>query len=196
GLDGHGAKHALSGTVLPIWAIFTPPPSRERNVVILLQRSRVAGIAVNFHKVLKLQTILLATLVCGIAAGAGRLGCRVRDGPACGVVSRVRAVRFHAVEGGPVSAAPTESAVPPLRTWQRRALTRYLAARPADFLAVATPGAGKTAFALRVAAELIADRTVQAVTVVTPTEHLKSQWAAAAQRYGIALDPAFRNAAG
>jgi superfamily II DNA or RNA helicase len=95
-----------------------------------------------------------------------------------------------------VSTAPTESAVPPLRTWQRRALTRYLAGRPADFLAVATPGAGKTAFALRVAAELIADHTVQAVTVVTPTEHLKSQWAGAAARYGIALDPTFRNSAG
>ncbi len=96
-----------------------------------------------------------------------------------------------------MSTAPTESAaVPPLRVWQRRALTRYLAGRPADFLAVATPGAGKTAFALRVAAELIADHTVQAVTVVTPTEHLKSQWAAAAQRHGIALDPTFRNSAG
>jgi len=87
-------------------------------------------------------------------------------------------------------------AVPPLRTWQRRALTQYLARRPTDFLAVATPGAGKTAFALRVAAELIADHTVQAVTVVTPTEHLKTQWAAAGSRYGIALDPAFRNGVG
>ena len=102
--------------------------------------------------------------------------------------------------GGPVAAASggrTEpSAVPPLRTWQRRALTRYLANRPADFLAVATPGAGKTAFALRVATELIADHTVQTVTVVTPTEHLKTQWAEAGQRYGIALDPMFRNSVG
>jgi superfamily II DNA or RNA helicase len=96
-----------------------------------------------------------------------------------------------------VSTASTETAaVPPLRIWQRRALTQYLSRRPGDFLAVATPGAGKTAFALRVAGELIADHTVQAVTVVTPTEHLKSQWAAAAQRYGIALDPTFRNSAG
>jgi superfamily II DNA or RNA helicase len=96
-----------------------------------------------------------------------------------------------------VSTAGTEPAAgPPLRTWQRRALTRYLARRPADYLAVATPGAGKTAFALRVAAELIGAGTVQALTVVTPTEHLKSQWAAAAQRYGIAVDPTFRNSAG
>ena len=84
----------------------------------------------------------------------------------------------------------------PLRSWQRRALTRYLAAAPRDFLAVATPGAGKTAFALRVAAELLADRAVAAVTVVAPTEHLKHQWAAAAAEVGIALDPDFRNSAG
>src|SRR5215207_3247183 len=85
---------------------------------------------------------------------------------------------------------------PPLRTWQRRALSAYLLKRPTDFLAVATPGAGKTTFALRVAAELLADRTVAAVTVVTPTEHLKNQWAQAAAALGIPLDPTFRNADG
>jgi superfamily II DNA or RNA helicase len=90
-------------------------------------------------------------------------------------------------------AAPSRK---PLRTWQRRALARYLATGPQDFLAVATPGAGKTAFALRVAAELLADRTVQAVTVVTPTEHLKHQWAVAASETGLALDPDFRNSLG
>src|SRR5689334_16921 len=61
-------------------------------------------------------------------------------------------------------------------------------------MAVATPGAGKTTFALRIAAELLADGTVEAVTVVCPTEHLKVQWAAAAGRVGIQLDHAFRNA--
>src|SRR5689334_5035123 len=60
-------------------------------------------------------------------------------------------------------------------------------------MAVATPGAGKTTFALRIAAELLADGTVEAVTVVCPTEHLKVQWAAAAGRVGIQLDHAFRN---
>ncbi|HWE90267.1 MAG TPA: DEAD/DEAH box helicase [Pseudonocardiaceae bacterium] len=84
----------------------------------------------------------------------------------------------------------------PLRAWQRRALTSYLAKRPRDFLAVATPGAGKTAFGLRVAAELLADRTVAAVTVVTPTEHLKHQWAAAARAVGIPIDSNFRNTTG
>jgi superfamily II DNA or RNA helicase len=84
----------------------------------------------------------------------------------------------------------------PLRAWQRSALARYLAASPKDFLAVATPGAGKTTFALRVAAELIADRVIDAITVVTPTEHLKHQWSAAAAAVGIALDPDFRNSTG
>ncbi len=92
--------------------------------------------------------------------------------------------------------APTTGSTQPLRAWQRTALTRYLAGAPSDFLAVATPGAGKTAFALRVAAELLADRTVHALTVVTPTEHLKHQWAAAAAAAGIALDPEFRNSVG
>ncbi|OBJ34169.1 hypothetical protein A5621_19325 [Mycobacterium colombiense] len=80
-----------------------------------------------------------------------------------------------------------------LRGWQRRALVKYLAAQPRDFLAVATPGSGKTTFALRVAAELLGQRAVEHVTVVVPTEHLKVQWAQAAQRYGLALDPKFSN---
>lgn len=93
-------------------------------------------------------------------------------------------------------ATPLAATRRPLRSWQRRALAQYLAGCPQDFLAVATPGAGKTTFALRVAAELLADRTVHALTVVTPTEHLKYQWAVAAAEAGIALDPAFRNTAG
>ncbi|RJO69476.1 DEAD/DEAH box helicase [Nocardia panacis] len=83
-----------------------------------------------------------------------------------------------------------------LRAWQRRALTRYLSTKPRDFLAVATPGAGKTTFALRVAAELLADRTVDQITVVAPTEHLKHQWAESAARSGIALDSKYSNATG
>ena len=88
------------------------------------------------------------------------------------------------------SDAPSTQA---LRGWQRRALVRYLTAKPRDFLAVATPGAGKTAFALRIVAELLAEGTVETVTVVVPTEHLKNQWAQAAARLGIALDPKFSN---
>ncbi len=91
---------------------------------------------------------------------------------------------------------PSQAPSRPLRAWQRRALTKYLANRPTDFLAVATPGAGKTTFGLRVAAELLADRTVEQVTVVAPTEHLKHQWALAAGGAGIPLDSNFRNADG
>ena len=83
-----------------------------------------------------------------------------------------------------------------LRGWQQAALDAYLRGLPRDFLTVATPGAGKTTFALRVATELLDRRLVQAVTVVAPTEHLKRQWAEAAERVGLSLDPEFRNAHG
>ncbi|AKT51474.1 DEAD/DEAH box helicase [Arsenicicoccus sp. oral taxon 190] len=83
-----------------------------------------------------------------------------------------------------------------LRAWQAEALQRYLEDRPRDFLAVATPGAGKTTYALRVATELLRRGAVRRVTVVAPTEHLKVQWADAAARVGIQLDPTFTNAAG
>jgi superfamily II DNA or RNA helicase len=89
---------------------------------------------------------------------------------------------------------PAIDTFPALRDWQRKALVGYLRRRSEDFMAVATPGAGKTTFALRIAAELLADGTVEAVTVVAPTEHLKTQWSIAAARVGIQLDSAFRNA--
>jgi superfamily II DNA or RNA helicase len=83
-----------------------------------------------------------------------------------------------------------------LRPWQQAAYREYFRVPRKDFLVVATPGAGKTAFALTIVAELLARREIAAVTVVTPTEHLKHQWAAAAHRTGIALDPAYRNSQG
>ena len=87
-------------------------------------------------------------------------------------------------------AAPSTQA---LRGWQRRAMVKYLTARPRDFLAVATPGSGKTTFALRIAGELLADGTVERITIVVPTEHLKIQWARAAAGIGLSLDPKFSN---
>jgi superfamily II DNA or RNA helicase len=78
-----------------------------------------------------------------------------------------------------------------LRAWQTAALEAYFTENPKDFLAVATPGAGKTTFALTVAAELLSRRVVDRVTVVAPTEHLKTQWADAAARAGIPLDPSY-----
>ena len=83
-----------------------------------------------------------------------------------------------------------------LRVWQADALAQYLRSTPRDFLAVATPGAGKTTYALRIATELLSMGAVSRVTVVAPTEHLKTQWADAASRVGIRIDPRFTNAAG
>lgn len=88
-----------------------------------------------------------------------------------------------------------------LRAWQAEALDEYFSLDgpdgpgkgPRDFLAAATPGAGKTTFALRLASELMRRRVVDRIVVVAPTEHLKTQWADAAARVGIRLDPAFTN---
>ncbi|MQY06753.1 hypothetical protein ACRB68_48490 [Actinomadura sp. RB68] len=90
---------------------------------------------------------------------------------------------------------------PSLRAWQQQALEAYFGSDgrqpgPRDFLTVATPGAGKTTFALRLARELLERRIVQAITIVCPTEHLKRQWAEAASRVGIKIDPEFQNAQG
>ncbi len=80
-----------------------------------------------------------------------------------------------------------------LRAWQEEALAEYLRRDARDFLVSATPGAGKTAFALRLASELLRRKVIDRVTVVAPTEHLKNQWADAAHRAGIRLDPRFSN---
>ncbi|WP_309129195.1 DEAD/DEAH box helicase [Microbacterium sp.] len=80
-----------------------------------------------------------------------------------------------------------------LRAWQQEALDEYFAADKRDFLVAATPGAGKTTFALTLAVELLKAGEVNRVIVVAPTEHLKTQWADAAARVHIRLDPRFRN---
>jgi superfamily II DNA or RNA helicase len=90
---------------------------------------------------------------------------------------------------------------PSLRAWQQQALEAYFGSDgtqpgPRDFLTVATPGAGKTTFALRLAKELLDRRIVAAITVICPTEHLKRQWAESAARVGIRIDPEFQNAQG
>jgi superfamily II DNA or RNA helicase len=83
-----------------------------------------------------------------------------------------------------------------LRAWQAEALEEYFRREPKDFLAAATPGAGKTTFALRLATELLSRKLIDRITVVAPTEHLKKQWADAAHRVGIRLDPRFKNSQG
>ncbi|HEY5822120.1 MAG TPA: DEAD/DEAH box helicase [Propionibacteriaceae bacterium] len=78
-----------------------------------------------------------------------------------------------------------------LRAWQAAALQQYFDADPKDFLAVATPGAGKTSFALNLAANLLSRRQIERIIIVAPTEHLKTQWADAAAKINIPIDPSF-----
>ncbi|MFO0688289.1 MAG: DEAD/DEAH box helicase [Myxococcota bacterium] len=75
------------------------------------------------------------------------------------------------------------------RAWQREALAKFEARVRPDFLAVATPGAGKTTFALAAVRRALVARQARRCVVVVPTQHLKLQWAAAAERFDIHLDP-------
>src|SRR6185436_15713976 len=84
-----------------------------------------------------------------------------------------------------------------LRPWQQQALAAYEESGPRrDFLLTATPGAGKTTFALAVAGRLLARRVIDRVVVVCPTDHLRTQWADAAGAAGVVLDPKMTNAQG
>lgn len=83
-----------------------------------------------------------------------------------------------------------------LRRWQRRALERLEAHPGADFLTVATPGAGKTTFALVAVRRRMAGRPHDRIVIVVPTAHLKTQWTAAAARFGLVLDDAWHPGTG
>jgi superfamily II DNA or RNA helicase len=84
----------------------------------------------------------------------------------------------------------------PLRKWQREAFEAWSSARSRDALIVATPGAGKTRFATRLAHALLTEGDVRRVIAVVPRDHLKGQLASAMAGAGIALDARFENAAG
>jgi superfamily II DNA or RNA helicase len=77
-----------------------------------------------------------------------------------------------------------------LRPWQKAALDQFVESPKADFLAVATPGAGKTTFALTAARHQLAAHPGRLI-VVAPTAHLKLQWARAAAAFSLHLDPAW-----
>ena len=76
-----------------------------------------------------------------------------------------------------------------LRPWQSEALDSLALKESIDFLAVATPGAGKTSFALTAAVQNLAEHPGRRLIVVAPTQHLKHQWADAAVRFGLHLEP-------
>lgn len=81
-----------------------------------------------------------------------------------------------------------------LRAWQEAALARYRdLGEPVDYLVTATPGAGKTTFALTLARDLLDRQVVRRVIVVAPTDHLRAQWAENAAAFGIFLDPTLGN---
>ncbi len=82
-----------------------------------------------------------------------------------------------------------------LRNWQKSAFenVQQKYEKSKDFLCVATPGAGKTIFALRVAHSLLYENKVNRVVIICPTEHLKKQWAESAYKVGIDIDPNFEN---
>ena len=77
-----------------------------------------------------------------------------------------------------------------LRPWQRAAFQQFEASDQANFLAVATPGAGKTTFALACARWALAQQRRRLI-VVAPTSHLKTQWARAAHQMGLEIDHAW-----
>ncbi len=56
-----------------------------------------------------------------------------------------------------IARAPTQGATG-LRAWQQAALAQFEASSSPNFLAVATPGAGKTTFALTAARRALVDR--------------------------------------
>ena len=76
-----------------------------------------------------------------------------------------------------------------LRPWQRDALDALAECDRPDFLTVATPGAGKTTFALTAAVQDLAEHPGRRLVVVAPTAHLKHQWADAALGFGLHLEP-------
>lgn len=90
------------------------------------------------------------------------------------------------MNAGPSALRPTRIR---LRPWQSEALDALSLSDGPDFLAVATPGAGKTTFALTAVVQDLAEHPGRRVVVVAPTQHLKHQWADAALRFGVHLDP-------
>ncbi len=79
-----------------------------------------------------------------------------------------------------------------LRRWQQRALERLDQTDSEDFLAVATPGSGKTTFALTALRRQLARHPHSRVVVVAPTAHLKTQWRDAARHFGLTLPDRWR----
>ena len=86
---------------------------------------------------------------------------------------------------------------PKLRAWQQEALELYFRREPRDFLAVATPGAGKTTFALRIASELLAKRGDHRRSPSSrPPSTSSASGPTPPRKVGISIDPEFKNSQG
>jgi superfamily II DNA or RNA helicase len=83
-----------------------------------------------------------------------------------------------------------------LRRWQKAALESFTRREADDFLTVATPGAGKTTFALAAARQSLGAHPGRRLIVVAPTQHLKTQWADAAEALDLHLEPGWSAADG
>lgn len=80
-----------------------------------------------------------------------------------------------------------------LRKWQKEALEAYRKSNKNSFLVTATPGGGKTSWALAVAEKLLEAKQINTVVVIAPTDHMRTQWSNNAIEKGIFLDPSLSN---
>lgn len=74
-----------------------------------------------------------------------------------------------------------------MRGWQKEAQEAFFAARARTWLTTATPGAGKTFYAMHTARRLFEGGVVSRVVIVAPTDHLRRQWIEAAALHGFDL---------
>lgn len=84
-----------------------------------------------------------------------------------------------------------------LREWQEDAYQYIIKNMEKEnqkhFLVVATPGAGKTLFGLRLAHDFFLQNDIERLVVVCPSRYLKEQWGKEASHYGLDLDYCFEN---
>lgn len=84
-----------------------------------------------------------------------------------------------------------------MRTWQDEAFEKTKEAllnKRKNFLCVATPGAGKTKYALRVARYILDEKIADRIVVVTPSIELKKNWGFDASIFaGFEIDSDFSN---
>lgn len=79
-----------------------------------------------------------------------------------------------------------------LRDWQKRALVDLADWSPTGdtgFLVEATPGAGKTRFAIAAAQELLSSGQIDRIVIAVPTARLEGQWSEKFAEVGITINP-------